>query len=73
MYLYWSPVGADVISGVQGRYFLPLAGLASVTLCAAIPARLRLLAPAACYAVVLGVAAEAGMTSVVVVQHYKVF
>lgn len=24
-YLVWSPVGADVIAGVQGRYFLPIA------------------------------------------------
>ena len=24
-YLVWSPVGAEVISGVQGRYFLPIA------------------------------------------------
>ena len=28
LYLVWTPIGAGVIEGVQGRYFLPLAGLA---------------------------------------------
>ena len=27
-YLVWSPIGADVIAGVQGRYFVPMALLA---------------------------------------------
>src|ERR1044072_605649 len=36
MYLYFTPVGLNLIIGVQGRYFLPLAGIASVTICATI-------------------------------------
>ena len=27
LYIYWNPVGADKIAGVQGRYFIPMAPL----------------------------------------------
>lgn len=30
MYLYWTPVGAPIIQGVQGRYLIPLAPLAAL-------------------------------------------
>jgi uncharacterized membrane protein len=72
LYLYWSPVGAAVIYGVQGRYFLPLAGLASVTLDAAALPRPRVLGPFLERVVVSVVAIEVALTSVVVVQTYKV-
>ena len=26
LYIYWTPVGAPIVEGIQGRYFLPLAG-----------------------------------------------
>jgi uncharacterized membrane protein len=73
MYLYWSPVGAGLITGVQGRYFLPLAGLGAVTLCAAMPPALRLLGPWASSVPLLMAAVEVVLTSVVVVQRYGVF
>ncbi|WP_158930665.1 DUF2142 domain-containing protein [Acidisphaera sp. S103] len=73
LYLYWTPVGEHVISGVQGRYFLPLAGLAAVTLGAAVPPRPRTLGPLLELVVVLTVATEVVWTSIVVVQAYKVF
>ena len=33
MYLTWSSVGAEIISGVQGRYFIPIVILPLLTLC----------------------------------------
>lgn len=33
MYLTWTPVGAKVVEGVQGRYFLPIAILPLLLLC----------------------------------------
>ena len=32
MYLSWTSVGANVIEGVQGRYFIPIAFLTLLTL-----------------------------------------
>lgn len=31
LYLYWTPIGAEVISGLQGRYFLPIILFALIT------------------------------------------
>lgn len=74
LYLYWTPVGSGVIDGVQGRYFLPLAGLAAVTLCAAVPPPPRVLGPVVTPALLLMlVAAEVVLTSIVVAQSYQVF
>jgi Predicted membrane protein (DUF2142) len=40
-YLDWSPVGAPVIEGVQGRYFLPLVVVAEAVVLQVVPLRLH--------------------------------
>lgn len=39
LYLTWTPVGSPEVEGVQGRYFLPLAALASLALPAVVRAK----------------------------------
>jgi len=72
LYLYFTPVGLHVIHGVQGRYFLPLAGLAAVTLCAATPLPPWVLNPLVAPAVLLMVTAEVVLTFIVVMREYQV-
>ena len=73
VYLYWSAVGSPVIDGVQGRYFLPLAGLLLATVSAAMPSRLRLRSSTIVSFVIVVVAAEVVMTDIVVMRAYQVF
>ena len=46
MYLMWTPVGAPRVEGVQGRYMLPLAGLAAMVVAAGLRLPRARLAPA---------------------------
>lgn len=39
LYLYWTPVGAAVVEGVQGRYFIPILPLAVATAAGALSSR----------------------------------
>ena len=60
-YLTWTPIGADRVEGIQGRYFLPLLPLAGVTFGFSV-GRLAMLAPR----VIIGGAAFWNAVSVVV-------
>ena len=71
LYLYCTPVGLGVVNGVQGRYFLPLAGLVAVVLSATIPS-LRLHKPLPVLIVFFLVATEVLLTSGVVAYSYEV-
>lgn len=37
LYVMWTPVGAPLVEGVQGRYFLPIAGIAAFALLRLMP------------------------------------
>jgi len=37
LYIDWTPLGSPVVTGMQGRYMLPLLPLAGVTFCSALP------------------------------------
>lgn len=39
LYLQWTPVGAEIISGIQGRYFLPILILLPIVFCASSKAK----------------------------------
>lgn len=66
-YVVWNVVGSDVIQGVQGRYFLPLAPLLLV----AIPGRRRAPPPALLPLATIGVAVFAlGTTLVALARLY---
>jgi Predicted membrane protein (DUF2142) len=73
LYLFWTPVGAGVIEGVQGRYFLPLGGLATVVLSAVIPPSRRPYSPLIRSAVLLLVIIEVVLTPLAIVQSYQEF
>ncbi len=72
LYLLWTPVGSGAIEGVQGRYFLPLAGLAAVTLSATIPPT-SLNKSWLVLGVLLVVVTEALLTTIVVANTYQVY
>jgi uncharacterized membrane protein len=65
LYVTWTPVGADQVEGVQGRYFLPLAPLAFYGLARlAAPAR-RIIKPDLSYAIMLSLLALASLETIV--------
>jgi uncharacterized membrane protein len=72
LYLYGTKVGADLVRGVQGRYFLPLAPLAAVTLSGIIPP-LKVDRPTAAQVVLPLISVEVLLTLVVVIRVYSVF
>ncbi len=67
--LLWSPVGALVVEGAQGRYLLPLAGVAAVVIEGAWP----LLSSALARKVAILAITEAALTIVLVVRAFQVF
>lgn len=71
-YLLWTPVGLDTIEGIQGRYFVPLAGLAAVMLSAMVPP-ISLNKSWLTLAVLLVMAAEVLFTTIVIANTYEVF
>jgi uncharacterized membrane protein len=71
LYLYATPVGFGMVIAIQGRYFLPLAGLAAVTLSATISPLSRHGAIPA-LAVLCLTSAEVLLTLGVVSRAYKV-
>jgi uncharacterized membrane protein len=73
LYLYWTPVGAGVIEGVQGRYFLPLGGIATVALSAVIPQPRRAHSHLIASAVLMLVIIEVALTPIVIIQTYQEF
>lgn len=69
LYLIWTPVGAQIVEGVQGRYFLPL--LPMVLLCLPalrLPSALRL--AMASLALIAGPLVWHGATFVAIVEFY---
>jgi hypothetical protein len=68
-YLGWTPVGARVIQGVQGRYFLPLVPFALAVL-PAVPAFLR---RGLAGAVVAALAVVLGVSALAMVRTYYAF
>jgi uncharacterized membrane protein len=71
LYIYSTPVGLGIIIGVQGRYFLPLAGLSALTIYAVAPPSTVLSAALRTGALVL-IAVEAFFTLVLVAVAYGV-
>ncbi len=74
MYLTWTPVGGRIVSGVQGRYFLPLLALVAAML-GSLPAwRAGLRIGSAVLAGVAGIVLLEAVTTVLVVSlAYAVF
>ncbi len=70
LYLVWTPVGAPNVEGVQGRYLLPLAPLAAVTLSGALPGRSW---PVLMPATLTLMAVESVLTCLAVARAYSVF
>ena len=72
LYLYWNPVAAPIILGVQGRYFLPLSALAGVALCRLVPVNASVeTRGAAVVGVVVIVAVLCGTTVYAVFEGYS--
>ena len=65
----WSPVGTLIAEGVQGRYFIPLAGAA----CVALEGLLPVLPPSLNRAIPSLAIAEGSLTIAVVVREYGLF
>jgi hypothetical protein len=72
LYLYFTPVGADRIEGVQGRYFLPLVGLVAMTWASLWP-KPALPRPAVGGVLFLCVMVETAFTLYIVAAAYRVF
>jgi uncharacterized membrane protein len=73
LYLFWTPVGRNVIEGVQGRYFLPLAALAVVAFCSPMPLQSPGLARILTKLVLLMTASEVVLSFIVIARGYQVF
>lgn len=74
LYIYWNPVGASEVEGVQGRYFLPLAPLAFALLYGLVPPLPERYRPAFLPLLAIGsLVALATIMIVVVVWTYQVF
>ncbi|MBE8954589.1 MAG: DUF2142 domain-containing protein [Quinella sp. 2Q5] len=64
-YLVWSSVGANIISGVQGRYFLPIALMALASLSAVEPPKF-----AAAFALAVGIFSAAATVWITFARFY---
>jgi uncharacterized membrane protein len=73
LYLYWEPVGARSVSGVQGRYFLPLAGAVAAAIEGLWPLLGRSWGARAQAAILACAALGALLTPAVIVSAYNVF
>ena len=76
LYLIWTPVGATAIEGVQGRYFLPVLGVAAIAfgrLCPIVPLHGRI-APARLMAILVTIGvAQLTASDITIVKAYSVF
>jgi len=63
LYLYWNQVGAQGLVGMQGRYFLPLAGVMAVLLQGRVPLLCGVWADRSQWIVVTAVVIEAALTA----------
>ena len=70
LYLLWTPVGRDVVRGVQGRYFLPFAGLTALILTSSVRIPRHRAAPPFAIGIV---AVMLLVTELVIVNTYDVF
>jgi uncharacterized membrane protein len=71
LYLYFTPVGATSVQGVQGRYFIPIAPLFVVSMSAITPpSRWCGILPA--IGILSLIAGEVALTSAVIIQAYHV-
>jgi len=70
LYIYSNPVGSQIANGVQGRYFLPLAGVFAILLEARLPILPRALRTSWLVATLMLI--EAILTGLVVNAAYSV-
>ena len=70
-YLVFTPVGAKIIEGVQGRYFLPLAPLAAVALNGTFP-QLKIRWPTAAQVALPLLGTNIFLTFIVVIRYFSV-
>ena len=76
LYLIWTPVGAEAIEGVQGRYFLPVLGVAAIACGSLFPAVpiFRAVAPARLMAMLVCIGlTQFAVSDLTIVSAYSVF
>jgi uncharacterized membrane protein len=73
-YLFWNPVGSDMIHGVQGRYFLPLLALLAALWCSVVPtSRSRRVSLAPFLALAGIILVQQGITDLTILEAYHEF